>query len=128
MSRSGRSLNTHQVRALAALLEGQPVHLAAQLAGVSSRQVYRYLRDDRFTGRLNEEQDALVLAVGVKLLSLAEKALAALEEVMDFPERRGANVKRLAGVSVLDLLLKYRDQVSLEARVSALEDIVGEKS
>jgi len=127
MSRSDRSLSSRQVKALGALLEGRTVEEAGCLAGVSKRQVYRYLRDKNFTSQLQQEQDALISAVGAKLVSLGQKALICLEAVMEHPGMGAANVKRLAAVSVLDLLLKYRSQVELEARVSILEEEVNKR-
>jgi hypothetical protein len=122
MSHSERSLSTHQSKALTGLLEGLTVTEAALLAGVSRRQLYRWLQAEHFKSALAREEALVLQAVRLKLGSLAERACEVLEDVMDHPGVPGQNFARLAAVSVLDQLVKVREVSTLEDRMSAIEE------
>ena len=124
MSHSERRLSARQHQALVSLVAGGNVESAARDAGVSARQVWRWLRDDHFKAALQTEEGYLMQSLRLRLSALIDQALDALEDVIEHPDQRGANVKRLAAVSCIELLLKVRDVTSLEDRLSALEQVV----
>jgi hypothetical protein len=117
-----QKLSGKQYVVIQALLEGLSVPEAAAVADVSTRQVYRWLSDSPgFSERLADEQEQALYRAGVRLAGLIDAALSALADVLASPEARGANVKRLAAVSVIELLLRWRDAQEFEERLSALE-------
>lgn len=121
-----QKLSSKQHVVIQALLEGLSVPEAAAVADVSPRQVYRWLSDSPgFSERLADEQEQALYRAGVRLAGLIDAALSALADVLDRPEVRGANIKRLAAVSVIELLLKWREQTELAARLAALEERLG---
>lgn len=122
MSHSERSLSGKQSKALTGLLEGLNITEAALLAGVSRRQLYRWLQAPGFKSHLVEEEALVLQAVRLKLGSLAERACEVLEDVMNKPGAPGANFARLAAVSVIDQLVKVREVSVLEDRVAQLEE------
>lgn len=123
MSHSERKLPPRQLQALASLVAGDSVESAARAGGVSARQVWRWLRDDRFKSTLKDEEAYLMQSLRLRLSALIDQAIDTLEESMLHPDQRGQNVARLAAVSVLELVLKIKD-AELESRVSALEEVV----
>ena len=58
---------------------------------------------------------------------LSEKAIAALEDVIDSPNQAGASNKRLAASGILEHLLRLREIQSFENRISELEKLVHAK-
>lgn len=115
------STETKRTKAIAALLAGETVIGAAIAAGVSERQIYRWMTDETFTGQLRQAERKVLETIGFQLFSLASAAVSGLEEVLTNPDKRGANVRRLAAVSTLELLLKWRESVSFEDRLAQLE-------
>lgn len=115
-----------KLKALEALLQGMTVPEVATVAEVSTRQVYRWLEDSDFSNALIDEQEAVLQRAGVRLAGLVDAALSGLADVLDRPDQRGANVKRLAARDVLELCLKWREQTEFAARLNALEDRLDE--
>ena len=52
---------------------------------------------------------------------LGDKAINAIESVIDHPDQEGASNKRLAAQAILDQLLKLRELRNIETRISDLE-------
>lgn len=100
---------------------GRTVAKAAELAGVTTRQVHRW-------NELPEFREA-VQALHLQALEMAEKrltgglaaALDTLEELMAGAYGRGDNVRRLAATSWIELTLKIRELSELERRITELE-------
>jgi len=103
------------------LLSGSTIEQAARQSGVSDRQVHRWLKEGAFQNALRSQERQVIDACSWRLVSMTKKALDALEDVLREPSSRGANVKRLAAVSVLELTLKWRELVDFEERLSRLE-------
>lgn len=117
-----QKLSSKQLKTLEALLQGMTVPEAATLADVSTRQVYRWLEGGEFSNRLADEQDTVLHLAGVRLVGLTSDALSALADVMDRPEQRGANVKRLAARDVLEMCLRFVEAGDFATRLGALEE------
>lgn len=113
---------SRQARALEALLSSSTVKQAAQAAGVSERQVYRWLLEPEFSAKLKQGESERITSALRGLSGLAGEAVQALASVMRAPAQDGANVKRLASANVLELLLKAREQIEIIERIEALEE------
>lgn len=107
--------------AVDALGGGRTVAKAAELAGVTTRQVHRWNESPEFR--------EAVQALHLQALEMAEKRLAsgltmaldAIQDVITEPDLPGQNVKRLAAVSWVELALKVRELSELERRITELE-------
>ena len=110
--------------ALEALLSGKCVREAASISGITERQVYRWLEEQGFSSQLHKLERERVAGSLRSLSSLAEMAVSALEDVLTQPTQQSANIKRLAAVNVLELMLKAREQLDIEERIEALEKLV----
>lgn len=115
---------TRQARALEALLNSSTVREASRQAEVSERQVYRWLAESEFTAKLKAGERERISGALRHLSSLSGEAVEALASVMREPEQYAANIKRLASVSVLELMLKAREQTEVLERIEALEEAV----
>lgn len=102
-----------------ALLTRGTVRAAAQAAGVAESTAYRYLRSPEVRAALQAaEQDALA-TLQRRLVSLGSNAGDVLEQAM----RPGEDLRhrlRASGL-VLDNLLRLRELLELERRISELE-------
>ncbi len=110
---------------LALLLDGKTITAAADESRISRRQAQRWLADPAFMQHLKHEQAVVVTVVTSGLSSLARRAVRALESVLDHPGENGANIKRLAAVSILDQLQRYLEFSELSDRVAELEARAG---
>jgi len=113
--------------AMVNLLEGKSIREAAAASNISERQIYRWLGDPEYKGEIASRQAAIIESVNYALISMANRAVNSLGEVLDHPEQRAANVKRLAACSILDQLLHFREYVSFESRIARLESGIDEK-
>lgn len=87
---------------MAALLAGQPVTAAAGAADVARETVHRWLKDDfQFRAAYNAARNELRDAWRVKLDSLAEKAIHAVERAISANDAKAALVV-LRGLGLLD--------------------------
>ena len=107
---------------LSLLLSGETVSSAAGLAGVGERSVYRWLAEPGFRETLKSSQAQVLASVERSLVALSEQAVAALASTCSkLHKSQAANIKRLAAVSVLELVLNFRETLSFEERLNALE-------
>ena len=104
---------------LASLAAGASVEQAAQAAGLSPRTVYRRLHDSGFQRRLQAARDELVTEALGELTGSAQDAVATLKRLLDASDDR---VKLTAARTILEQLLRLRETVQLEQRLSALEN------
>lgn len=120
-----RSFHTaKKAQVITSLLTGETVSSAAQNAGVSERQVYRWLETPEFINEIHSQEHLVLNACSWRLVSLTRKALDALEDVIDHPAQPGAANKRQSGVALLELTLKYMDVLTFEERLERLERLV----
>lgn len=117
-------MNARQTKVIDALLSGRTVRQAADQVGVSERQIYRWLDQPAFRNALKEGQTSQLDAIGSRLVALSDPALDALENILDQPAQKGANVARLTAGTILDQTLRWRELVALEERVSQLEKML----
>lgn len=110
-----------KAQAIKHLLAGEPVSSVAQLVGVTPKTVYRWLETPEFVAALHSQEKQVLDACSFRLVGLAHQAIDALQAVLEHPGFQGSNTKRLAAVAVLELVLKWRELVSFEERLSNLE-------
>lgn len=69
--------------ALQLLGAGYPIEKASEMASISRATLYRWLKDDGFKRELIHLQGELIRRISLRLLSITEKALTALEDGLD---------------------------------------------
>lgn len=121
------SLSKRQRDVLNGLLDGQTVVMAADGAGVSRRQVHRWIKSDQEFKSMLRDAGAVVLdATGCQLLILAPEAVRVLGELLStLPDRYdvpSVNLQRHVAVDVLTLALRWRELTDLEDRIAKLEE------
>ena len=114
-------LTPRQRRALESLLVTGDVTAAAAAASVTRQTVHRWLAQDAFKAALREGEAAKLEALSRSLVRLGDKAAQALEGALDDQAAQPGAKVRAADV-VLGRLLQLRELVSLEQRVSDLEE------
>ena len=62
---------------------------------------------------------------GLRMVAMVDRALDALEIVLDNPGMAGSNVKRLAARDILTAAQRWISLVQLDERVTELERLVG---
>ncbi len=117
-------LTPKKTKAISALLEQPTIEAAAELAGVNPRTLYRWMRERAFQVGLREAEGQAIDRTARRLISLLDKALTAIEDIMDHPSQLGAGNKRLAAQAVLDQLTKLRELRNIEGRIADLEAAV----
>jgi len=94
-------LTASQIEVLSALLSGETIKAAAELAGVDRSSVHRWLRDDwKFQAARNRGIEAIQAATIAGLQSLAQSALEVVQKaIRDGDQQTAINV--LKGVGLL---------------------------
>ena len=111
--------DSRRARALAALMTSGTVKSAAALSGVGERTLHRWLRDPEFAAQLAQVEAELVDAAARRLLSLTDGAIRSLEQLSVGAEDDGVRLR--TAVAILDQAARWRESVSIEKRVVALE-------
>lgn len=114
------TLTPRQLRAVNALLTHPTVAAAAVVLGVAPSTIYRWLGENAFRAALAQAEGEAVAAAGRRLAVLAETALDELARSMTDPTTP-APVRVRACEVILNNLLKYREIVGLEQRLTDLE-------
>lgn len=121
MSEKTTKLTPKKNKAIAALLEQPTIEAAAEIAGVNPRTIHRWLKDRAFLVGLRDAEGLSIDRTARRLISLADKALEAIEDIIDNPKQPGASNKRLAAQAILDQMLRLRELRNIEGRISDLE-------
>lgn len=124
MAGSGQKTPNKRAQLVEHLLSGETVVSAARLAGVAERTARRWVSEPDFRAQVRQAEGQALDTVSRRLVSMSGQALDALESVLNVPEGRNQNVRRLAAVAVLELLLKWREVVDFEERLAQLERTV----
>lgn len=114
------TLTSKQRAAIPVLLTTPSAGKAAEILGIGRATLHRWLREDSFKAALREaEQDSLE-ALNRAMVGHALKPLGVLIEIMSDPAQPGG-VRVRAAAAFLGILLRYRELVVLEQRLTALE-------
>jgi hypothetical protein len=105
---------------LLALACGATVDSAARQAGLCERTVYRRLKDADFKRKLRDVRADMLARTAAALTAAATEAVRTLLDLQK-PGVQAA-VRLGAARAILEIGLKLRETVDLEARIAALED------
>jgi hypothetical protein len=94
-------LSPSQLTALAALLTGSSVSVAAEQAAVSRETVHRWLREPVFAAAYNRQRRDLWEATETRLLRLADRATTVVERALDQDGDVKAALALLKGLGLL---------------------------
>lgn len=120
MEQNGAKITARQRRLIEALLTGKTISQACQVAGVGRRTYYRWVKQPHFTEALQQAEADLLTASMRRLLSMQGAAVNGLQDLLNDPALRPSD--RLRAVQmVLDGVLRLRNAVELEARLTELE-------
>ena len=116
-----KKLTPKQWRAIESLLICGDVTQAAQEAGVSRTQLYKWLKEDAFKSELEKGTHAAIENLSRSLVSLGKKAAGVLQAALDDPSTQPIAKVRAADI-VLNRILQLRELVDIDRRLAALED------
>ncbi len=122
--RSHKDLSPDQFRAIAALVSTGSFTKAAVSVGVSERTLRRWMEQATFKERLILSENELISSSVRRLGALVEQALDVLENVMADVDTSSIHKTRAAAL-VLDSALRWRNQLTIEDRVTSLERKMG---
>jgi hypothetical protein len=94
-------LSPSQITALAALLAGSAITVAAEQAAVSRETVHRWLREPVFAAAYNRQRRDLWEATETRLLRLADRATTVVERALDQDGDVKAALALLKGLGLL---------------------------
>ncbi len=115
-------LTSKKQEAIAALIGGATVTEAAAKAGVRRQTVHGWMHERAFITELKAAEAKALDKISRKLVVLADKAVAAFEDVLGNPET-DINLRLSAADKLIRRLIEFRTQVDLEERVSELEKL-----
>lgn len=115
------SLTPAQVKAIEALMTSTGVGAAAEKAGVNRKTLYRWLKEPEFRLALRDVESSALHELSRALTALSKGAIAVLANTLTGVERDPAKLR--ACEIILSNLLKVRELVDLEARITELERI-----
>ncbi len=114
-----KSLTTEQRKAITALLSAKNNAVAAKVAGVAERSLYRWLADPNFKAELNAAQADLMVTATRRLTHAMGLACDVVVDTMKNGDTR--SVKLRAAQTLIAALPALHEMVSVESRLSALE-------
>jgi hypothetical protein len=120
-------LTTKQRAAIAALLDGRTQADAATAAGVTKRQLQRWLLQPAFMVELRAGSDGAIRAASARLAALAEHAVNAMAETMQEPTTPGAGMRLRAADALLGHALRIREHADILERLAQLEKMIDEQ-
>jgi hypothetical protein len=113
------ALSTKQARAIGALLASRTVTDAAQEAGISARQLHRWLAEPAFLAELQRAETAVIEHTTRRLSTATTQALDTVIRVME--SGSSDSVKLRAAIALLDTTLRWHELRAIEVRLAALE-------
>ena len=116
------TLPPKQRKAIAAILAQPTIEKAAAAAGISERQLYRWLESPAFKAELKAAEDDLITAAGNRLTAGLNMALDALAELVTGAESEA--VKRAAAAEWINQAFKIQELRTLTERIDVLERMV----
>ena len=108
------------MRTIAALLSTTTIAEAADMTGVSTRTIQRWQEDPVFRDELSKQEGEAVTIVSRRLVALADIAVETIKDILRDKEIP-PGVKLRASEAVLTNLLRLREMVDLDRRLTELE-------
>jgi DNA-binding MurR/RpiR family transcriptional regulator len=121
MKGHGEKLSRKQEQAILALIERPTIAEAAQACGVSEGTLWRWLQATEFQAAYRAARSGLLETALTRLQGASGEAVNVLGEVMR-DKQAPPSSRVTAAVKVLELTLKARAELELEARLRALEE------
>lgn len=116
-------LTPKQVQAIEALLTFPTIEAAASEAGVSTRSITRWLREnDTFREALFSAQDDSLQKLNIRLISASDKALDTLLELATDP-KVASGVRQRSAASIIESRLRLHESLSLDVRLQIVQNI-----
>ena len=112
-------LKPRQVAAIAALLATGKIPDASTAAGVSTKTVYAWLRQDAFKAELRQAESDALRGLARRLAGLGESAADALKDALDSEQNIGVRLR--AADLVLSRVPALFELVNLVDRLERLE-------
>jgi len=101
---------------------------AGRAVGIAERTAIRWAADPAVQGAIREAQRDALDGIARRLAAGSDRALDVLEEVMQAsPVPPGAGTRIRAAVAWLEQRWKATEFQTIEARLSALEEVIGEQ-
>lgn len=120
MSDNVTHLNAKQEKALAALLSSPSIREASALAGLSERQVHRYLADPAFAAEYQAARDE-AFKRGLSSLQIGAQSAAAVMRRIVEDEANSPALRLGAAAKLISLAIKAREIQNVEARLDDME-------
>lgn len=117
-----KTITTRQRRAIVALLTEKDAKKAAEIAGVGYRSLCRWLEDGQFQRELKSAEGAIIAEAVRWLINDMAVNHATMREIRD--GRAAPNIKLRAAIALDQALLKWRESLDIEQRLSELEKAV----
>lgn len=118
-------LNSKQIATIEALTKSKTFIDAAEAAGVTRQSVRMWLRDPLFRRALRAAQSEMFDSMSIRLLGTADKAMTALEEILDTPTTPGSAIRRAAANDVISHATKLHEVIGFEERLRDIEARLG---
>ena len=112
----------NQRRALEALLSTNTITEAAELCGLTTKTLSRYLQDPAFAAELDQREIERLGEVRNVLLNSRHEALQVLKDIWSGKDTKD-NDKRLAVCAWIDYIIRLQE-VKVDARLHVLEALV----
>jgi len=120
VARNGRK-NVGDSIALA-LASGATIAQAAEKAGCSPRTVYRRLEDLSFGKAVAELRSQMITQAAGQLAARMGEAVETLQTLL---KAESENVRLGASRSILEMAIRFREQLEIDERLRALEEYLG---
>lgn len=114
-----KNLTPRKRKAIEALLTCVDISKAAEKAGVSRQTVYVWLSEPEFRKALDDSTRKSLEGISRSLVTLGEKAVKSLEDILD--RKSGVMSKVKAADVILSKIIRLYELMNLENRVAALE-------
>lgn len=113
-------LSPKKAQFVLAMLSERDVIKASSVAGITERTGYRWVKDKDIVEAFRQANASMFSEIQLRLVSLGEKAVRALESVLD-SDTSTYHEKIRASDIVLSKILDWKAIVEFEERISALE-------
>lgn len=113
------TLTPKQSKAIAAILAQPTIEKAAAAAGISERQLHRWLDLPEFRAELKAAENGLIESAGARLSAGLDLALTALADLIKGAESE--SVRRAAAAEWINQTFKIQELRTLAERIDELE-------
>ncbi len=126
MRKKSESLSVIQERCIAALLTTPSIKDAAKEIGITSRTIFLWLNDEKFSEAYRQARSKTVGLALAEIQKAMPQAIAALKEVMENREAP-PSARVSAARAVLELAERWTQTEDLIGRVEVLEKKIAQK-